>query len=76
MICVASDNDAGTSLVGVTTLFPSNTGDKPVLRIFCGAAMIDLTDQGAVEHFFREVYNARDEYRQLTVAKDGNNGKE
>ena len=34
MICVASDNDTGTSLVGVTTLFPSNTGDKPVLRIF------------------------------------------
>ncbi len=70
MICVASDNGTGTSLVGVTTLFPSNTGDKPVLRIFCGAAMIDLTDQGAVEHFFREVYDARDEYRRLTAPED------
>lgn len=70
MICVASDTDTGTSLVGVTIVFPANVGDKPVLRIFCGAAMVDLTDQGAVEHFFREVYDARDEYRRLTETKD------
>lgn len=70
MICVASDNDTGTSLVGVTTIFPASVDDKPVLRIFCGAAMVDLTDQREIEHFFREVYDARDEYRQLTVSKD------